>query len=185
MSQCTRFLEKQLLWQISYLGFPMRMQNSREEATVNQNLFTRLLLFQLAIHFPKGLFTAGRAALWADPERSFSRRKGRWPGKAWPRHTRRLDCCQSLHGAQQPAQPACPSPRPRRAGQTVSLWQEPWETCPWHSTDCTGHKFSAQTLQDLGLSLALPSSTHLLQHSFQETNENYYDSPRVIKMTSC
>lgn len=72
MSQCTRFLEKQLLWQISYLGFPMRMQNSREEATVNQNLFTRLLLFQLAIHFPKGLFTAGRAALWADPERSFS-----------------------------------------------------------------------------------------------------------------
>lgn len=39
MCHCTQFLEEQCLWLISYLGSPMRMQDSRKVATSNQNLF--------------------------------------------------------------------------------------------------------------------------------------------------
>lgn len=174
MCHCTRFLEKQFLRLISYLDGPMRRQDSRKAATSNQNLFPGL---STAIHFLKGMFTAKRAVLWADPERSFSRRKGWWPGQAWPCHTRRLDSCQSLHVAQQPS-PAC-VPQPKAtAGRADSF--SAGKSLGKRALDARLTVLDINFLHRHFRIWALPSpyppSTHLLQHNFQETKENYYDS---------
>lgn len=152
MSNCTVFAEHWFLRLISYVGCPMRMRDHRTQAALSQNLST---LTSIAIHVPEGMFTDKTATLWTDQERFCSCRKRWWPGEVSVCHIWKLASCPALHVAQQPS-PACVLGQDHgwQGWQSLKTWlscgQEPWETHPWRSTDCTTHTFSVYTFQDLG-----------------------------------